>query len=151
MLNEHLFSSKSFDWETPQDFYDKLDREFHFTLDVCATKENAKCREYFTPEQDGLKQEWYGTCWMNPPYGKGIDRWMKKAVEAYKRGVEVVCLIPARTDTKWWHEWVMPYASEIRFIRGRLYFGGQEKPTPFPSVVVVYKGGQVPVLGVIDR
>ena len=103
-MNNILFSSKSEMWETPQELFDILNAEFHFTVDVCATKDNAKCEKFFTPEMDGLKQEWTGVCWCNPPYGRGIGKWMKKAAEA---SAIVVCLVPARTDTKWFHDWVL--------------------------------------------
>jgi phage N-6-adenine-methyltransferase len=134
-LNGGMFSSDYDAWETPQEFFDKLDKEFHFTLDVCATDDNHKCDVYFTKEDDGLSQEWSGVCWMNPPYGKEIRHWIKKASEA---DCTVVCLLPARTDTSYWHDYVIPKASEIRFVRGRLKFSGAG-PAPFPSAVVIYK------------
>lgn len=135
-MNVH-FSSKTDLWETPQDIFDKLNSEFRFELDVCAIPENAKCINYFTPEQDGLTKEWNGTCWMNPPYGREIIYWIRKAYESSKNGVTVVCLVPARTDTKWWHDYVMK--GEIRFIRGRLKFGGQKNSAPFPSAIVIFR------------
>lgn len=107
-------------------------------MDVCALQENAKCNKYFTPEQDGLKQDWIGTCWMNPPYGKTISKWVEKAYnEHIKHGSTVVCLLPSRTDTKWFHDYCMK--GEIRFIKGRLKFGGSKNSAPFPSVVVIFK------------
>jgi phage N-6-adenine-methyltransferase len=132
------FSSKTCLWETPQDFFDELNREFGFTLDVCALPENAKCQRYFTPAEDGLKQEWRGVCWCNPPYGREIGEWVEKAREAALAGATVVCLLPARTDTAWWHNHVME-ATEVRFVRGRLRFGGGENSAPFPSAVVVFR------------
>ena len=134
-MNNILFSSKSEMWETPQELFDNLNAEFHFTVDVCATKDNAKCEKFFTPEIDGLKQEWTGVCWCNPPYGRGIGKWMKKAAEA---SAIVVCLVPVRTDTKWFHDWVLNRA-EIRFIRGRLHFNGSKNSAPFPSMLVIYR------------
>ena len=131
-----MFSSKTDLWSTPQDFFEGLDKEFGFTLDVCATDENAKCANYFTKETDGLKQEWSGVCWMNPPYGREIKQWMKKASESR---ATVVCLVPARTDTAWWHDYANK-AEEIRFIRGRLKFGDSKNSAPFPSAVVIFKG-----------
>lgn len=113
-----MFSSKTDLWGTPQDLFDKLDAEFHFNLDVCALPENAKCERYYTPEQDGLVQEWSGTCWCNPPYGRQIGKWVKKASEC---GTTVVMLILARTDTKWFHDYIYGKA-EVRFLRGRLHF-----------------------------
>ena len=132
-----LFSSKTDNWATPQDFFDKLDAEFHFETDVCATAENAKCERYFTPEMDGLKQEWTGVCWCNPPYGRQIGKWVKKASES---NATVVMLIHARTDTAWFHDYIYGKA-EIRFVRGRLKFGGSKINAPFPSMVVVFRGG----------
>jgi phage N-6-adenine-methyltransferase len=131
------FSSKTDLWATPQDFFDALNAEFCFDVDVCATAENAKCVKYFTAEQDGLKQQWHGVCWMNPPYGKVIGSWVKKAYESAQNGATVVCLLPARTDTKWWHDYCMK--GSIRFIRGRLKFGGNKNSAPFPSAVVIFK------------
>lgn len=136
-LNHGMFSSTSDTWATPQDLFDLLDREFHFSLDVCALPNNAKCSRYFTPEEDGLKQKWTGVCWMNPPYGRQIADWIKKAFESSRSGATVVCLIPSRTDTKWWHTYVM--RGEIRFIRGRVQFVGGTSSAPFPSAVVVFR------------
>ena len=118
MNKEVMFSSKTDLWGTPQDLFDELDAEFHFDLDVCALPENAKCERYYTPEQDGLVQEWEGVCWCNPPYGRQIGKWVKKASEC---GETVVMLVPARTDTKWFHDYIYGKA-EVRFLRGRLHF-----------------------------
>ena len=134
-----LTSSEKMDWETPPEVFEPLDAEFHFTLDVCATAENAKCARYFTEEEDGLAQDWDGVCWMNPPYGTAIAKWMKKAYEESRKGAAVVCLVPSRTDTRWWHEYAMQ-ADEIRYIRGRIKFIGAENGAPFPSAVVVFRG-----------
>jgi phage N-6-adenine-methyltransferase len=131
------FSSKTDLHSTPQDFFDKLNKEFNFELDVCALPDNKKCDRFFTPEQDGLKQEWTGVCWMNPPYGRAIGSWMKKAYESMLRGATVVCLVPSRTDTKWWHDYAMK--GEIRFIKGRLKFGEAKNSAPFPSAIVIFK------------
>ena len=135
------FSSKTDMWATPQDFFDGLDKQYQFNLDVCATKDNAKCTKYFDEETDGLKQKWEGVCWMNPPYGRVIQQWMKKAYESSLEGATVVCLVPARTDTAWWHDYAVK--GQITFIRGRLKFGGSKNSAPFPSAVVVFKGANV--------
>lgn len=136
MNTEIMFSSKTDEWATPQDLFDKLDNEFHFTTDVCANETNAKCKSYFTKEQNGLKQEWSGgVFWCNPPYGKEIGKWVQKASESEST---VVMLLPARTDTKWFHNYIYGKA-EIRFIRGRLKFGGSKNSAPFPSMVVIFK------------
>jgi phage N-6-adenine-methyltransferase len=148
--------STSSDWETPQGFFDKLNEEFWFTLDVCASQENAKCTRYFTKDDDGLNQEWSGVCWMNPPYGKEIPKWMEKAYKSSLYGATVVCLVPARTDTRWWHSFAEK--GEKRFVKGRLKFldcsgqtlrnetdsvkDGRHAPNtgaPFPSAVIVFR------------
>lgn len=135
--NNGLFTSNTDLWSTPQDFYEKLKQEFDFQVDVCALPENAKCDKYFTPGEDGLQQEWIGICWMNPPYGRRISLWVKKAYESHvNNGATVVCLLPARTDTKWWHDYCMK--GEIRFVKGRLKFGGSKNSAPFPSAVVIF-------------
>ena len=131
------FSSKTDLWYTPQDFFKKYDDVYKFETDVCATDDNAKCAKYYTEEMDGLSQEWRGVCWMNPPYGRTIGKWMKKAYESSLSGTTVVCLVPARTDTNWWHDYAMK--GDIEFIRGRLKFGGSKNSAPFPSAVVVFK------------
>ena len=139
MNTDVMFSSKTDLWETPQEFFDKLDKEFHFNLDVCALPENAKCAAYYTPEMDGLIQPWYGRCWCNPPYGRGIEKWVERAYcSAVEGGAIVVMLLPARTDTRWFHEYIYGKA-EIRFVRGRLKFGGSKNSAPFPSMVVVFR------------
>jgi len=130
-------TSNSDTWETPPNLFADLDSEFHFTLDVCALPENAKCARYFTPEQDGLQQDWSGeVCWMNPPYGRAIGTWMHKAYEASKQGATVVCLVPARTCSAWWHDYAAK--GEVRFIRGRVKFVGSKWNAPFPSAIVIF-------------
>lgn len=135
-----MFSSKTDLWATPQDFFDKLNAEFGFTCDPCATAENAKCARFYTAAEDGLKQDWGGQCvFMNPPYGRAIGQWVAKAyAESRKPHTTVVCLLPARTDTRWFHEYILGKA-EVRFVRGRLKFGDGANPAPFPSMVVIYK------------
>jgi len=140
------YSSEKMDWETPQDFFDELDAEFGFQLDVCATAENAKCSAYFDEQEDALSFSWIEepvlgqmqfVFWMNPPYGREIGKWMKKAYEESQKGCTVVCLVPSRTDTAWWHDYAMK-ADEIRYIRGRLKFEGAKNSAPFPSAVVIF-------------
>jgi len=133
------FSSESGEWDTPQTFFDKLDKQFEFTLDPCATEANAKCEKYFTKEDDGLTQDWKGhTVFVNPPYGRGIGVWLKKGYEESKKhNTVVVILVPSRTDTKWWHDYVMK-AKEVHLVRGRLKFGDSDNAAPFPSAVVVF-------------
>ena len=141
MNTEVLFSSKSDMWETPE-FFSSLDKEFHFTLDVCAVPENAKCDRYYTPLQDGLSQPWRGVVWCNPPYGRSTYKWVHKAYESsIKHRCTVVMLLPARTDTRWFHDYIyLKRNVEIRFIKGRLKFGGSRNSAPFPSMVVVFRG-----------
>jgi phage N-6-adenine-methyltransferase len=137
MKLEVMYSSKSDDWETPKYLFDKLDAVFDFTRDVCASPENAKCSLYYTRADDGLRQSWTGICWMNPPYGRKIGEWVKKAYESAKHGATVVCLLPARTDTKWWQTYCAH--GEISFIPGRLKFGNSKNSAPFPSALVVFR------------
>ena len=139
MINSGMLTSNTPEWATPQDFFDELDKEFAFTLDPCATAQNAKCVKYYTAQDNGLAQNWSGEkVFMNPPYGRTIKDWMAKAVESWRDcGATVVCLVPARTDTAWWHDYAM--LGEIRFIRGRLRFGNSVNAAPFPSAVVIFR------------
>lgn len=140
MISNSLYSSASCEWATPQNLFNELDEEFHFTLDPCSTDENAKCEKHFTKEQDGLKQDWTGeTVFCNPPYGRDIWRWVKKCSEHATGGGTAVMLVHARTDTKWFHEWIYGKA-EIRFIKGRIKFGGSRYNAPFPSMIVIFHG-----------
>lgn len=134
-INSGLFSSATDLWATPWDLFNRLDAEFHFDTDVCALPENAKCKHYFTPETDGLSQNWGGTCWCNPPYGRQIGKWVQKAAESK---CTTVMLLPARTDTKWFHDYIYGKA-EVRFLKGRIKFGDSKQGAPFPSMVVVFK------------
>lgn len=144
-MNSVLLSSKKMDWCTPQDFFNELNAEFHFVLDAAATDKTAKCKHYYTPETDGLAHSWDfgGAVFCNPPYGKEIGKWVKKAFEEAKKGITIVLLIPSRTDTTYFHDYIYGKA-EIRFIRGRLRFtdddGNPAGPAPFPSMVVIYNG-----------
>ena len=138
MMNGGMFASGSDDWETPQEFFEEIDRIFHFDLDVCATSANAKCERYFTKAENGLSKAWIGICWMNPPYGREISLWVRKAYKSsLENGAVIVCLLPARTDTRWWHNYVIAYAQSVEFIKGRLRFSGKG-PAPFPSALVVF-------------
>ena len=138
-LTSGVFSSTTDLWATPQDFFDELNEEFEFTLDPCATPDNAKCAKFFTKERDGLKQDWSGErVFCNPPYGRAIGAWVKKCHDEAQKGTLVVMLIPARTDTSYFHDYIY-HKAELRFIRGRLKFGGSQQGAPFPSMVVVYE------------
>jgi len=139
------FSGRNQAWGTPWPLFRRIDALFGpCELDVCAVAENAKCQSFLSPEVDGLSVRWRGVCWMNPPYGRGLGDWLKKAQQETEAGHarRVVCLIPSRTDTKWWHETVLPQARVIVYIRGRVKFHGAANNAPFPSVVVVF--GQLP-------
>ena len=140
MNTKLMFSSEKDDWETPQDLFDKLDDEFHFTLDAASSDLNAKCEKHYTVEDDGLSQSWAGNnVFLNPPYGRNMKDWMRKAYEeSQAENTTVVVLVPARTDTAWFHDYVYGKA-ELRFLRGRLKFGGCENSAPFPSLIVVYR------------
>jgi phage N-6-adenine-methyltransferase len=130
-------------WSSPQDDFNALHAEFGFTLDVCAIAANAKCDRYFTPEQDGLQQDWgHEVCWNNPPYSK-VAQWIAKSYEASKAGAVVVCLTYAKTDTRWWHTYVEPYA-EMRFLKGRRKFGGSRNSAPWPSAVLIFRPPVLP-------
>ena len=143
MINRALWMSERCDWETPQHVFDALNAEFHFTLDPCATAENAKCAKYYTEEQDGLAQDWTGErVYCNPPYGRQVENWVRKCYEHGQSGGGIaVMLIPARTDTRWFHAWVYGKADEIRFVKGRLRFNKSAVSAPFPSMIVVYGKG----------
>ena len=160
--SQTAFSSETDMWSTPQKFFDEYNAIYCFNTDVCATKDDTKCEHYYDKEVDGLAQKWEGVCWMNPPYGSpefpcksgckkkkcgergyhtseyvpGIIDWMRKAYEESLTGVTVVCLIPARTDTKWWHDYAIK--GDIEFIRGRLKFGDSDNSAPFPSAVAIF-------------
>lgn len=139
-MDKVMFSSATDLWSTPPDFYEALDKEFHFNLDPCAIPSNAKCERYFTPDVDGLNQSWEGCrVFCNPPYGRKIYDWVKKCSEESKKpNTLVVLLIFARTDTRYFHEFIYKKAKEIRFIRGRLKFGGSKNAAPFPSMLVIF-------------
>lgn len=142
MKTETLFSSKTDLWETPQEFFDDLDREFGFTLDPCADEQNHKCQKYYTAEQDGLKQNWRGErVFCNPPYGRSVSKWVRKCFDEVYRGEcqIAVMLLGARTDTTWFHDYIY-HKAEVRFVKGRLSFGNGKERAPFPSMVVIFRG-----------
>ena len=143
MLNKGLFTSDKNYWETPQDFFNELHEKYNFTLDATASDENTKLPNYYTVEDDALKQKWEGRVFVNPPYGREIKRWVKKA---YEESLEpynecVVMLIPARTDTTYWHEYIFGKAKDVDFLKGRLKFeinGKAKDAAPFPSALITY-------------
>ena len=137
MENKVLYSSNTDSWSTPWDLFYKLNEIYNFDLDPCCDELNRKCKNYFTRQHDGLDQDWnkYKSVFMNPPYGREIKKWVKKAYEENKKGCIVVCLLPARTDTKWFHEYIYN-KHKIEFIKGRLRFGNSTDNAPFPSMLV---------------
>ena len=132
-----LTSSVRHDWETPPELFGALNDEFGFHVDVCADEVNAKCRRFYTVRENGLAQKWSGMCWMNPPYGSDLPRFIRKAYQSAVEGdATVVCLVPARTDTRWFHTYCV--LGEIRFIPGRIKFVGSKWTAPFPAMVVIF-------------
>lgn len=143
MKQEALFSSGNDEWPTPKALFDSLDSEFHFTLDPCATDDNHKCQKYYTKETNGLSKSWAGErVFCNPPYSE-IAKWVEKSFyESRNDNTLIVLLIPARTDTKYFHDYIL-YRSEIRFIKGRVKFGEAKFNAPFPSMIVVFRGAKI--------
>lgn len=151
MKHAAAFMSQETTWETPQAFFDHVNCLFRFTLDACATADNAKCEVFYSPEDDALSQPWPGVVWMNPPYSHSIGKWVEKAYREAQAGATVVALIPARTETSWWHDYVMK-ANKIILIRGRMRFSGSPINAPFPSSLVVFEpGDHRPVFETMDR
>ena len=133
-----MVSSKTNEWETPQWFFDELNEEFNFTLDPCSNG-NHKCEKFYTIKEDGLKQDWSkDIVFMNPPYGGHTGDWIKKALEESQKGAVVVCLIVSSTDRSYWHDYIFPFAQQVRFIRGRLKFGEADSTAPFASAIVIF-------------
>lgn len=147
MNTELMFSSQTKNWSTPQYLFDELNKEFEFTLDACADTSNYKVRKYFNEKSDGLSQSWmHNRTWCNPPYGREMGEWIKKAYETMlltsNANDIIVMLLPARTDTRWFHEYIYTNPNcEIRFIKGRLKFSGHKHSAPFPSMIVIFKLG----------
>ena len=139
MINSGLFSSNEQTWETPQPLFDKLNEVFHFELDAAAMDDSAKCKKYYTPKDDALKQEWNGITYLNPPYGREQSKFILKAVEESKKNArQVVCLIPARPDTKSWQDVIFKNGVAFCFVKGRIKFGNGKGSAPFPSAIVVF-------------
>lgn len=136
-VNQSWFKRIKTDYETPDYIFDPLNEEFGFTLDVAATPENAKTKRFFTKEHDGLSQKWEGVCWMNPPFGREMKKWVKKAFDEWQTGCTVVCLLPVRSNTAWWHDYVMK--GEVRFIRGEVKFKGHNNGLWLPMAIIVFR------------
>ena len=141
-VDQSWFNAKSVEYNTPDNIYDPLHKEFGFTLDVASTDENAKCVNHFTLADDGLKQPWSGVAWMNPPYGRVMQKWIRKAHAESKRGVTVVALIPARTNTVWWHDCIQGIA-EVRFIRGQVAFKGFDRGLWMPMCIIIWQNSVI--------
>lgn len=138
-MNKVMYSRNSNEWETPQELFDELNKEFHFTLDPASTHDNAKCEKHYTQVENGLAQDWSGeTVFCNPPYGRELPLWIEKAARSAGGGTTVVMLIPARTDTRAFHDFIL-HKAEIRFLKGRLKFSGSKQSAPFPSMIVIFK------------
>lgn len=131
------FSTGKIEYETPQPLFDEWDAQFNFTLDVAASSSNAKCSCYYTEEDDAMAQTWTGRCWMNPPYGYSIHKWVKKAHDSARdNNALVCCLLPARTETRWFHDYCVN--GEVTFLKGRVQFSGIGINAPFPNMIVVF-------------
>ena len=138
-LQKAMVSSESNEWATPLDFFNELDAEFSFTLDPCANSGNAKCDKFYTQKENGLLQSWAGeTVFMNPPYGGQTGLWVEKAYHESLNGATVVCLIVSATDRTYWHDYIFPFAAQIRWLRGRLKFGDAKETAPFASAVIIF-------------
>jgi len=138
-LQEAMVSSKCNEWDTPIHFFNKLDKEFGFTLDPCCRKDTAKCTKYYTIHDNGLNKDWSrDVVFMNPPYGGHTGDWVNKAYRESLRGAVVVCLIVSSTDRSYWHEYIFPFAAQIRFIRGRISFGNSKSTAPFASAIIIF-------------
>ena len=154
-MNKVVWKSEKMDWCTPDSVFDPLDKEFGFNLDAAATTENSKCGKCITPEEDALTVCWKtrsrgGSVWLNPPYGRGLGDWFQKASEESEKGCTVVMLLPARTDTKYWHEYVfknelgeLKDGVECRFLKGRIKFIGAQNGAPFPSAIIIFRRKEV--------
>ena len=146
-MNRVHFSSENREWETPEAVFKPLQKEFDIVLDTCATLENKKTNIYLDRKINGLKADWFllssrlgGSCWMNPPYGRGIEQWVQKASQERDKGATVVALLPARTDTNWFHSFIQEKEGvEVRFLKGRIKFVDAESSAPFPSMIVIFK------------
>ena len=141
-------SERRTDWETPQDLFNLLDEEFHFTLDVCANNVNRKCERYFSPEVNGLAQEWTGVCWMNPPYGRNMQWWIQKAYDSAKAGATVVCLLPVRSNNEWWK---LVITAEVRFIRKKIKFVGADHDLMVPSAIVIFRPQETGIMRILEQ
>jgi len=142
-IEKNSFKSKSVEYSTPLEIVEPLIKEFNIELDVCATKENAKCPWFFTKEQDALQLAWTKNCWMNPPWSRDLKKWVIKAYEQSQKGVNVVCLLPVRTNTQWWHKYIIDTKSEVRFLKGEIKFNGMKRGLWMPCAIVIFRASNL--------
>lgn len=140
-IDKNAFNSKSQEYETPKDIFEPLQEEFNMKLDVCATEHNAKCENYFTKEQDGLTKDWnsFGNFWMNPPFGRALKKWVAKAFEESQKGVIGVCILPVRSNTLWWHKYIIDTKQEVRFLKGEIKFSDCKRGLWLPFAIVIFR------------
>ena len=143
-IDKNAFKSKSVEYSTPKEIFEPLQREFNIILDVCASKENNKCDTYFSIERDSLKQDWHkvGNAWMNPPFSRKLKKWVEKAYQESQKGIVVVCLLPVRSNTIWWHKYIIDTKTEVRFLKGEIKFNGMDRGLWLPFAIVIFKKKQ---------
>lgn len=140
-IDNNSFKSKSEEYETPNEIFEPLQKEFNLELDVCATKENTKCKKFYTKEDDALIQDWnrFGNFWMNPPFGRGLKKWVQKAYEESQKGVIGVSILPVRSNTLWWHRYIIDAKAEVRFLKGEIKFNDCKRGLWLPFAIVIWK------------
>lgn len=140
-IDNNSFKSKSVEYETPTEIVEPLIEEFNIVLDVCATRENAQCAYFITKYQDAFTKDWseHGNCWMNPPWGRGMKKWVERAREESRKGIVVVCLLPVRSNTIWWHKNIIDTKAEVRFLKGEIKFNKMERGLWLPCAIVIFR------------
>ena len=144
-IDKNSFKSKSVEYSTPIEIVEPLVKEFNLKLDVCASKENHKCERYYNKEEDSLNREWSmkGNCWMNPPWSRELKKWVIKAYEESQKGSTIVCLLPVRTNTLWWHKYIIDTGAEVRFLKGEIKFNGMERGLWMPCAIVIFRPSEI--------
>ncbi|GAI17513.1 unnamed protein product [marine sediment metagenome] len=137
---KNIFKSESTEYETPKEIFEPLQKEFDLRLDVCATKENAKCELFFTKEEDALSKDWNENFWMNPPFSRNLKKWVQKAYEESEKGVTGVLLLPVGSNTLWWHKYIIDTKAEVRFLKGEIKFSNQKRGLWLPFAIIIYEG-----------
>ncbi len=140
-IGENSFKSKSEEYETPKEIFESLQREFNLQLDVCATRENTKCKKFYDKEDNALIQDWwrFGNFWMNPPFGRQLKKWVQKAYEESQKGVTGVCILPVRSNTLWWHKYIIDTKVEVRFLKGEIKFSNHKRGLWLPFAIVIFR------------